>query len=133
MLAIIDIYDFKRVNDTFGHVKGDKVLLELSNLMKAYKQDNMMLARYGGEEFCILFENTQLHDAYSFMEKMRLDFSHIEFAEMPSTRITFSVGLVELTSNADNAVSLVEKADLAMYQSKKEGKNKITVYQKNSA
>lgn len=133
VLAIIDIDDFKRVNDTFGHVKGDKVLLELSNLMKAYKQDNMMLARYGGEEFCILFENTQLHDAYSFMEKMRLDFSHIEFVEMPSTRITFSVGLVELTSDADNAVSLVEKADLAMYQSKKEGKNKITVYQKNRA
>lgn len=129
VLAIIDIDNFKHVNDTFGHVNGDKVLLGLSDLMKRYKREHMMLARYGGEEFCVLFENTSRQDAYSFMEKMRLEFSHMEFSEMPSIRITFSVGLVELTSKEDNAVSLVEKADMAMYRSKKEGKNKITVYE----
>lgn len=131
VLAIIDIDNFKRVNDTFGHVSGDKVLLALSDLMKRYKDDHMMLARYGGEEFCILFEKTSLREAYRMMEEMRLEFSHMEFTEMPATRITFSVGLVELTSQNDNAVSLVEKADMAMYQSKKDGKNKITVYEES--
>lgn len=128
VLAIIDIDNFKRVNDTYGHVNGDYVLISLSNLMKKFKRKNMVLARYGGEEFCILFMDTSIHEAYRIMEKMRLQFSHNEFPQMPSTRITFSVGLVALTSKTDNAVSLVEKADCAMYQAKRDGKNKITVY-----
>lgn len=128
VLAIIDIDNFKRVNDTYGHVNGDDVLISLSQLMKKYEQNNMILARYGGEEFCILFMDTTIQEAYRIMENMRLQFSHIEFPQMPSTRITFSGGLVALTSNTDNAVSLVEKADCAMYQAKRDGKNKITVY-----
>ena len=129
-LAILDIDDFKKVNDTYGHVKGDQVLVRLSELMKSYQSDSILLARYGGEEFCILFYDIDVKEAYRTLESMRLEFSHIVFYDIDEVRVTFSAGLVELKETTDNGTALVEKADQAMYEAKRAGKNMIVVYDK---
>ena len=128
-LAILDIDNFKKVNDTFGHVKGDQVLVRLSELMKTYQTDEMILARYGGEEFCIVFIGIEIKEAYAILEEMRLKFSELIFHDIGDTKITFSAGLVEFCDDADNGTALVEKADQAMYEAKNAGKNKIVLYQ----
>lgn len=129
LLSILDIDNFKRVNDTYGHVMGDKVLIRLSELMRKYENDHMQMARYGGEEFCILFYDISVSEAFTTLEAMRLEFSHIVFHEIDDTRVTFSAGLVELKEASDNGTALVEKADIAMYVAKREGKNKIVIYE----
>ena len=128
-LSILDIDNFKRVNDTYGHVMGDKVLIRLSQLMKKYETESMIMARYGGEEFCILFYDLLVSEAYATLEAMRLEFSHIIFHDIDDARVTFSAGLVELVELSDNATALVEKADTAMYVAKREGKNKVIIYE----
>lgn len=124
VMGMVDIDNFKSINDTFGHEKGDDVLRYLGNMFKSATQDNIRFARYGGEEFVCLFENMPLTECRNYMDSLRKKFESksFDFTDRP---ITFSCGLAA-AHKTDNFDDLLKRADSAMYESKNNGKNRIT-------
>ncbi len=124
-IAIIDIDNFKSINDTYGHENGDVVLKALGNLLKTQLKDDVVVGRYGGEEFVIVFEgvSTGIHGIR--LNRVRQLFSeiHYDFTDRP---ITFSGGIKSVIDPAEFMPTL-QKADEALYVSKNSGKNKVTV------
>lgn len=126
-LAIIDIDDFKKVNDTHGHLKGDKVILTLTNLMQQNDCENCFLSRFGGEEFAIIFNGYNELYAYEFLEKLRIKFEKQKF-NFSNDIITISAGIALWKPGLD-ANELFNNADTAMYAAKTSGKNRIVIYE----
>lgn len=124
-LIIIDIDNFKRVNDTYGHAQGDKVIIRLAELLITYCKEEYLPARIGGEEFAILFNGSD-QDAYTFVEQIREEFSRQTY-DFSTTSITFSAGIA-IWNNKTLAEELFNQADEAMYQSKTAGKNRTTIH-----
>ncbi len=129
-LVLIDIDHFKRVNDTFGHVLGDRVLRAIGGLLKACVKGQDSVARYGGEEFALLLPDTPLKGAQSVAEGLRekIAASRIQrlSTETPIGSITISAGVASY--RADEAItSFIERADAALYTSKAAGRNRVTV------
>ena len=93
VLAILDIDDFKSINDTFGHTRGDCVLRELATIMKELENQHTIPARYGGEEFCVLFTNDTLSQAENRMDVLRQRFENLRIEEIQQHQVTFSAGI----------------------------------------
>lgn len=124
-LAIVDIDHFKRVNDNFGHVIGDEVILLLARLLKNnFKVDDFVF-RYGGEEFAVLFNAKSDSDALHILECFRNNVAEYPFPQVG--QLTVSIGYLKLTE-VDMVASLVNKADLALYHSKNNGRDQVTSY-----
>jgi diguanylate cyclase (GGDEF)-like protein len=124
-VAILDLDNFKRINDKYGHDNGDIVLRTLGTLLNEYASPTLQVGRFGGEEFVIIFLDTNQKDYYTKLEELRVRFSNQDFDFMDE-HVTFSAGLVICTSNVayDKAF---QHADQALYESKGNGKNQITV------
>jgi diguanylate cyclase (GGDEF)-like protein len=121
-IAILDIDHFKKVNDTRGHLTGDKVLQELTGIVERNIREVDYLARYGGDEFLVLAPNTDLSGMYRIAEKLR---QIVEAHTFPGdTRITVSLGVAQF-SEGDNSSSFIERADAALYQAKARGRNRV--------
>lgn len=119
-LAVIDIDFFKKVNDQFGHVYGDEVLLVLSQMMSRSFRCNDLLFRYGGEEFVIIFEPTKREHAQHLLEKFRYA---VELQQFPMVgKITISIGYAQLLKS-DHPKSVFDNADKALYFAKENGRN----------
>lgn len=127
-LAIIDVDDFKKVNDTYGHAVGDEIIIALAELMKKYCSDNHLPARFGGEEFAIILNEQEKDLCYDFIEKLRKDFE-LKTSEIINRAVTISCGIATWTPSL-TAEELFNKADSAMYQSKATGKNRTTILNK---
>jgi len=128
-LAIIDIDDFKRINDNYGHLVGDKVLVEIVNLIKKHIFSRDILCRYGGEEFIILFTNTSPEGIHMAIEKIHKEIGNHKFyfdEDNQENHVTISVGLVifDQVSNKKNK-QILKIADDRLLIAKKTGKNKI--------
>ncbi|MDY0121564.1 MAG: GGDEF domain-containing protein [Sulfurimonas sp.] len=123
-IAILDIDDFKEINDTHGHDIGDKVLSELSSLLKANSRKSDIIARWGGEEFMFIMQNTQKKNAIESMEKLREVIAKHSFETIG--HITCSIGVCELTPDISSANKLFSCADQALYRSKNNGKNSVS-------
>ncbi|MGE4462765.1 MAG: ABC transporter substrate-binding protein [Arcobacter sp.] len=123
-LALVDIDDFKKVNDTFGHDIGDEVLIKVCGIAKENIRNTDLIFRIGGEEFVILYPKTLIDEAFLSIEKI----THIIKNEniIKNHQITLSVGLTQMKENDDEA-SIFKRIDDLMYISKKTGKDKITV------
>lgn len=123
-LALVDIDDFKKVNDTFGHDIGDEVLIKVCEIAKENIRNTDLIFRIGGEEFVILYPKTLIDEAFLSIEKI----THIIKNEniIKNHQITLSVGLTQMKENDDEA-SIFKRIDDLMYISKKTGKDKITV------
>lgn len=127
ILGIIDIDDFKQINDKHGHITGDRVLRIVSNLIQSSSRKSDIIARYGGDEFIILLTETNKANGKKLFE--RLSRTVKDFAYGDKLSITISIGAVELnkeTMKNTDIVSLVRQADLALYSSKNSGKNQLT-------
>ncbi|WP_448564419.1 GGDEF domain-containing protein [Thalassotalea ganghwensis] len=125
-LAIVDIDFFKRVNDTFGHVYGDEVLLTLSQLMKSSFRRNDLLFRFGGEEFVIVFEPMKQHQAFQLLEAFRVK---VEAYQFPMVKhVTISCGLTEVVESTHPS-TIFERADKALYYAKGNGRNQVQCYE----
>ncbi|WP_196140515.1 GGDEF domain-containing protein [Aliikangiella sp. G2MR2-5] len=125
-LAVVDVDHFKRVNDKFGHVCGDEVLLILSQSMQSFFRRSDLLFRFGGEEFVIVLEPTTLE-----MAKSKLDFFRrkVEAQRFPLVgRITISIGLSKMSPH-DYPMNVFEQADKALYFAKNTGRNKLASYE----
>ncbi len=121
-LIICDVDHFKNVNDTFGHLFGDKALQLIAHAIRTNIRSSDTAARWGGEEFIILLPNTPLENALLVAEKIR---QAIEAAEFQKTlRLTASFGAAELRKH-DNASSWFRRADEALFQAKEQGKNRV--------
>lgn len=126
-LLFLDIDNFKDINDKFGHAIGDKVLLRIASILKNNIRKSDLLARWGGEEFVIAYLNSSLEDALTTTEKLKsLIENDYVLKELNHSIITASFGLTTLKSD-DNIDDLMNRADIAMYESKNNGKNKISI------
>ena len=120
IVVIGDIDNFKRINDEYGHLLGDKILIELSDLLKNSIPPSGFLARWGGEEFSILLQESSLEDAQKIIEVLLEKISKYEFTN--SIKLTMSFGITLYEAN-DDLVSIISRADKALYKSKNAGKN----------
>lgn len=127
-LAMLDIDNFKKVNDTYGHATGDKVLRSLSLLLTRRLRSSDIIGRYGGEEFLIIFPNTDKNTAGALMNDVRDSFAQVTHVyEKEEFSVSFSVG-VSSFPEIRSPMALSEAADKAMYRAKKLGRNKVVLY-----
>lgn len=125
-LIIFDVDHFKLINDTYGHQAGDIILVDLVNLIGENIKNGDIFARWGGEEFVILTPQTEISGARNLAENLRKlvqahRFSYVE------QEITASFGIAQL-EDEDNKKTLFEKADSALYEAKKNGRNRVEIY-----
>lgn len=123
-LALIDIDNFKRINDQQGHLQGDRLLQTLTELLKANVRECDQLSRFGGEAFAILMPHTELHAACSLGERMRT-------AVAERLPVTVSVGLAA-SQNGDDADALISRASRALQAAKAAGRNRVYLHDANS-
>jgi len=122
---ILDIDHFKRVNDTYGHVAGDKSLRCVADIIRQHCRKHDLLARYGGEEFVILMPDTSSSQAYALAEKMRQTLEHTEVSinKSLSIRLTMSIGITDVKPDNINLDDVINQADKALYIAKNNGRN----------
>jgi diguanylate cyclase (GGDEF)-like protein len=123
-LAVIDIDHFKRINDRFGHLYGDEVLILLANLLKCSFRANEKIFRFGGEEFVILLRSTTLQNATMVFERLRRTIELYDFPQVG--RVTISLGFVSISG--DTPVVVLGQADQALYHAKQHGRNQVQLY-----
>lgn len=126
-LAVIDIDNFKHVNDTYGHENGNVVLKNLAKILQTVAGTSGYVCRYGGEEFTILFPGLNGEEACAIMEKGRLRFAASRYPFLGEGQVTFSCGLQETYKGIHSAKDMIKKADKAMYDAKNGGKNQCVI------
>ena len=124
-VAVLDIDDFKKVNDTYGHVKGDMVILELARIMRENCGDKYTAARFGGEEFAILFQDGTIDDYIHTVEAIRQGIERIPF-DFRKEPVTVSAGIA-IWKSGWGTTEFFNRADEALYISKRQGKNRTTI------
>ncbi len=129
-MALLDLDNFKAVNDIFGHAAGDIVIRETANIIQINIDDNDFASRYGGEEFAILFIDKNAMDCVAILEIIRKQLSCHSFDILASGRVTVSIGLASAKS-FDSKEAFFKGADMFLYQAKKTGKNQVVSSIKN--
>jgi diguanylate cyclase len=129
-LAVLDIDHFKKFNDTWGHQTGDQVLRYVASVIGRLAPSPRFAARYGGEEFAMIFPGERSHDVAKVLERIRKEVSSRALKRRSTGEdlgaITLSAGLADFRM-VEDAVTLVERADEALYASKRTGRNRVTV------
>ncbi|MFC1493370.1 HDOD domain-containing protein [candidate division KSB1 bacterium] len=131
--VMLDLDFFKKVNDTYGHQEGDKVLKVLGAILSEAVREGDVAARYGGEEFSLILPNTPTTESYQVAERIRKQVEDTAFSsKLDAGKITISVGVVGIDSTiVKSATELAECADKAVYASKDNGRNRVTLYSKD--
>ena len=128
-VSIIDLDNFKTINDVLGHATGDDALRKLAECMKSQKRTPDILARYGGDEFVILMPETTADDAVTLLERIRKEVEKITVAENIS--MTISCGISQsLPDSKDASSEIIRRADLALYEAKNAGRNRVRLWDK---
>jgi diguanylate cyclase (GGDEF)-like protein len=128
-LAMIDIDDFKRINDTFGHIMGDQVLKEISQFLMQNIRNIDIISRYGGDEATILMPETNLQNATLAMNRLRELLEAKTFnIENNNFKITASFGVSSFLQKPPDMDEIIKQADSAMYSAKRDGKNCVKIY-----
>ena len=123
-LAVVDIDHFKRVNDQFGHLYGDEVLILVANLLRSSFRSQDRVFRFGGEEFVVLLRSTTLEDARKIFERFRANVEQHDFPQVGT--VTVSVGFASISS--ESPVVILGHADQALYYAKTNGRNRVCFY-----
>lgn len=132
-LIILDVDHFKKVNDTYGHKCGDLILQSLAKFLQENTRRSDIVCRYGGEEFVILMPDAALNDAHERAELFREQFeAAVEVYEGKQVKSTFSAGIASFPIHSKSGDTLLNMADMALYQSKEAGRNRVTVYSPES-
>ncbi len=130
-LLFIDLDHFKHYNDTFGHPAGDALLKGLAEVITESSRRTTIVARYGGEEFVLLCPETPKDGARIFAERLRKSVEEHPFhggESQPSGRVTLSIGVSTYPEDGSDSKTLISRADQAMYQAKKNGRNRVVLY-----
>ncbi len=130
-LVMMDVDSFKNYNDKLGHLNGDQLLKNLASILEGTIRCSDVVARYGGEEFCIILPEIEREGAQHFSERLRHTIYDHPFKKreiQPSGRISVSLGTATFPTDAQMTHELLEKADLAMYEAKRNGGNGVAAY-----
>ena len=123
-IAIVDIDNFKQINDQTGHAAGDKALKNLAKIMTDTSRSADIVTRYGGDEFVLLMPETEMHNAARILERIRRQAKTISIPKFRN--VTISCGLAQWNGSPDDTpLSILKRADAALYQAKNEGRNKV--------
>ena len=125
-VALIDLDNFKNVNDALGHQVGDQVLVHLVNMVMQTLRTNDMIGRYGGDEFLVLMPGSQIEDAYEVISRLkrRLSLKPLRWEDQ-ELLVTFSAG-VSMRRAGEDTQTMIQRADHAMYEAKKAGRDRIS-------
>ena len=124
-ILMIDIDNFKNINDTFGHLIGDKILCLVADQLSFVARAADIVTRYGGEEFCIVLPETNIDEAYAVAERMRENIEQYQFPDINGKKITISAGAAEYSINDKTATTFLTRADDALYRAKSMGRNRV--------
>jgi diguanylate cyclase (GGDEF)-like protein len=124
-LAVVDIDHFKRVNDQFGHLYGDEVLILVANVLRASFRAQDRIFRFGGEEFVVLLRSASLGEAHRIFERFRRNIEQHDFPQVG--RVTVSVGFASISK--ESPVVILGHADQALYYAKANGRNRVCHYE----
>lgn len=126
ILAIIDIDHFKNINDRFGHLYGDEVLLLFARIMtKSFRQDDLLF-RYGGEEFVVILNDVEVEMGVAMFERFREAVESYHFPQVG--KVTASIGVFQIV-DIDIPAALIDRADQALYYAKNHGRNQVCSYE----
>ncbi len=125
-IAMLDIDNFKKVNETYGHDIGDRVIVSLANLLKQNTKNSDLVARFGGEEFCIALRSVDKKQAIGFFAKLRKTISDLTI-KIGSKNIKFTVSIGIAFSDNKIVQELIKEADEALYGAKQSGKNRVEI------
>ncbi|MGD2036649.1 MAG: diguanylate cyclase [Desulfobacterales bacterium] len=127
-LLLLDIDNFKEFNDNFGHLEGDKVLVRFSQIIKSCLRTNDSAYRYGGEEFTVILPETNGEEAKTVAQRIRASLESEKFRPIPNknAKITISIGVTQYFPKEELS-AFIRRADKAMYLSKKNGRNRVSV------
>lgn len=125
-VMLLDIDDFKKINDTYGHVVGDTILSEISKIFKSTIREEDVFCRYGGEEFLIIMPETTAEKAVCLYQRIKEKLLESDIHK--SFNVTVSAGAARYKPGKDNLVNLIRYADIALYKAKAQGKNRIVNY-----
>ncbi len=121
-IIMFDIDKFKNINDTYGHPMGDEVLIQISSKLKKEVRETDIVGRYGGEEFIIILPETDLQDACSLADRLRVCISKIKFTQ-ENLKVTISGGVSTLKK--ENPLEFIRNVDILLYKAKNKGRNRI--------
>ena len=130
-LLVADIDHFKRINDIYGHITGDRVIQYVVKTLQDSIRKTDIAARIGGEEFSVMLDGVSRDDALEIAEKIRVKICHHQdspFGQDVPERITISIGIYTVMDNELTAEQCVARADEAMYQAKQEGRDRVVIY-----
>ena len=128
-VVMLDLDYFKKINDTYGHIKGDEALLSLTKMIKKKLPKGSSAFRFGGEEFVMLIKNIELKKVYDIIEDMRKEFSNMKHKCINNENITFSAGISSYEYKKD-IYEWIKEADEALYKAKNQGRNKTIIYER---
>lgn len=124
-ILLFDLDHFKKVNDTFGHLNGDKVLIAMANTLKQQVRETDIAGRWGGEEFLVICPDTPEHEAYLLAERLRQAIASLRIpSEEGVIKVTTSIGVAALSGQM-NVDELLRQADIHLYQAKTQGRNRV--------
>lgn len=132
-VIMLDIDDFKLINDSCGHLVGDQILREVSNQILTTVRKIDVAARYGGEEFVILLPETTKQGASIIAERLRKNIANLKVNTNDDRVVTttVSMGIAQFPNDAATAQDIIDAADKALYYSKRNGKNVVSIYGEN--
>ena len=124
-LIMIDVDHFKSFNDRYGHPEGDRLLLHIASILKSRFENQNLVSRYGGEEFAITLPEVDHQEAFSIAEELRTTLEKTNFKGPMgnSLYLTISLGVATFPSHGSTPASLIQSADIALYQAKEHGRN----------
>ncbi|HHE40888.1 MAG TPA: GGDEF domain-containing protein [Candidatus Cloacimonetes bacterium] len=132
-LFIIDIDHFKNVNDTYGHDTGDNVLKKIATLLQDHVRRTDIIARYGGEEIAIIAPETTMEVAEVLGERLRESIANAILVpaneEHPDIKATVSIGIAGIEKTITNNERFIQCADIALYEAKEQGRNRVVIYE----
>lgn len=125
-VMMLDIDFFKKINDTYGHIVGDKVIVTIAEILKNYFRTSDFIARFGGEEFSVVLPETPLSSAHLTAERIRMAVSNIRINDSDrEVTVTISIGVAAYSEEMSTFTQLLEKADEFLYRAKKNGRNRV--------
>jgi diguanylate cyclase (GGDEF)-like protein len=128
-VAMLDLDDFKALNDRYGHLTGDVVLRDTAKIIKSSMRNIDFIGRFGGEEFLIIMPEAEKNGSKFAAERIRREVENCVIKAFgQAIKVTLSIGIANFPVDADSPAEIIEKADQALYLSKKNGKNRITLF-----
>lgn len=127
-IALFDIDYFKKINDTYGHLSGDKILMEIVSLAIEFLPNRLTIGRYGGEEFCIIMPGIEENESFKICEAFRKKVAETEFHTFSGETINLSISIGLTTFYGNKLITideLIQKVDTALYKAKQTGRNRV--------